>query len=257
MTTRIPGPRASMLVAALLASCTAAQVPDAEAHLARGPQQEARQSPPVVHWGSMRSVLRDGRTEGRVELAEVLGRESVAVGALAGLAGEITVVAGTAHLAEVVDAESAQGLRTWETTDGEQATLLIAAEVASWSEHRLPAVSDLAALGAEVRAVAEAAGIDVSEPFPFRVEGIANAARLHVMNHSCPIAHPDGPQPWRWTGESEPVRLVGFYAEGSGGVLTHHGEPTHTHAVLPARNVSGHLDDVSLRSGARLLLPGR
>lgn len=211
----------------------------------------------MQHWGAMREVLRDGRTEGRVDLAEVLGPDTVAVGASAALAAEITVFGGKAHLAEVVDPGSVQGLRVRAPVAGEQATLLILAQVAEWSEHPLTAVPDLASLEASVRAIAAANDIDVTRPFPFRVEGVASTLRLHVLNHSCPIAEPDGPKPWRFFGEGETTVLVGFYAENSAGRLTHHGQETHTHALLPGRDISGHLDEVALLSGARVYLPVR
>ena len=205
----------------------------------------------------MREVLRDGRTEGRVDLAEALGPHTVAVGASAGLAAEITVVGGAAHLAEVVDSDSSPRLRVRAPVAGEQATLLVLAEVKEWSEHPLDTVTDLPALEASVCAIAAASGIDVSDPFPFRVEGVASTIRLHVLNHSCPIADPDGPPPWRFAGENETTTLIGFHAENSGGHLTHHGQKTHTHALLAERNLSGHLDGVALRPGARVYLPAR
>lgn len=205
----------------------------------------------------MREVLRDGRTEGRVDLAQVLGPDTFAVGATTGLAAEITVLAGTTHLAEVVDPDSPQGLRVRPPVAGEQATLLILADVPEWSEHTLPALSDLAELEASVRATAALNDIDVTQPFPFRVEGRASSLHLHVLNHSCPVADPDGPPPWRFVGEEQSAVLIGFHAEDSAGRLTHHGQNAHTHALLPDRDIAGHLDQVSLAPGAHLFLPSR
>ncbi len=217
----------------------------------------SRTTPAVQAFGAMREVLRDGHTEGRVELAAVLGPHAVAVGATAGLGAEITVVDGEAHLAEVLDSGSADGLRVRGLAPDERATLLVVAEVEAWSAHALPAVTDLDALEESIRSIASANGLDVSQPFPFRVEGVASTLRLHVLDHSCPIAHPDGPAPWRFAGEDVSTALVGFYAEGRGGVLTHHGQTTHTHAIVSAQNVAGHVDDVAFARGARLDLPVR
>jgi len=205
----------------------------------------------------MRAVLRDGHTQGRVSLAEVVGPDTIAVGALAGLAAEITIDAGTAHLAEVVDPGSAEGLRVRAPEPGDEATLLVLADVGDWTEHELPGVPDLAALELCVRSIAEAQGLDVKAPFPFRVEGTASALRLHVLNHSCPIANPSGPQPWTYSGTDEAAVLVGFHAADSAGKLTHHGQQSHVHALLTARRVSGHLDEVGLLPAARLFLPSR
>ncbi len=248
----------SALLLLLSSSCATDPPPDrdpiyGEPASGRG----TREAPPVRHWGEMRRVLREGRTEGRVDLADVVGPHTVAVGALEGLAGEITVLDGTAHLAQVSDATSLDGVRTRTAADGDRAALLVAADVAEWSEHPLAGVSDLAALEASIRALALAEGIDVSAPFPFRVEGVASELSLHVLNRSCPIASPDGPKPWRFAGKDEAAILVGFHADRSAGILTHHGRQTHAHAILSTTGIAGHLDDVSFANGARVYLPVR
>ena len=204
------------------------------------------------HWGEMREVLRNGNTEGRIALSEILGPNTIAVGALEHLEAEITVLDGVAHLAEVSDG----GARVRDVDPLDQATLLVAADVAEWSEHELGPVDDLSSLEERVRVAASELGFG-PEPFPFRVEGTADRVQLHVLDHSCPVANPEGPPPWRFEGENEPVLLAGFHAEGAAGVLTHHGQSTHTHVILPQRGRSGHLDAVSFADGARLSLPVR
>jgi len=200
----------------------------------------------------MRTVLRDARTEGRVALAEVIGPNTIAVGVLEDLAAEITLVDGVAHLAEVEDASAADGLKLRTAVGNERATLLVAADVEAWSEHPLHEIRDLRALESSLAALARGFG---PGPLPFRVEGIASHIELHVLDHSCPIADPDGPAPWRYAGTDERAILVGFHAEDAGGVLTHHGQTTHIHALLPERGTSGHLDDVGFLREARLYLP--
>jgi hypothetical protein len=216
-----------------------------------------RQSAPVQSWGTLREVLREGRSEGRVELAVALGPHSVAVGASEGLSAEITVDRGVAHLAEVVDAAAVDGVRRRAPRVGERAALLVVADVPAWSEQRLSQVADLDQLEQLVRAAALEGGIDVAQPFPFRVEGRAVRLELHVFDHSCPIANPDGPPPWRFAGEDLDAVLVGFHAQDSAGTLTHHGRDSHTHALLPGRDLSGHLDAIAFGAGARLFLPQR
>ena len=80
--------------------------------LASGCAATAREDAGVCNWGTIREVLREGRSEGRVELARALGPSSVAVGALADLAGEITVDRGALHLVEVV-AAAPDGVRAF------------------------------------------------------------------------------------------------------------------------------------------------
>ena len=54
----------------------------------------------VAQWGTMRAVLQEGRTEGRVSLAEACREpHSFGVGALEGLTGEVLILDGVAWTA--------------------------------------------------------------------------------------------------------------------------------------------------------------
>lgn len=209
----------------------------------------------VRSWGELRAVLREGRTEGRVALEDVVGPHSVGVGALAGLEAEVTIDGGRVLLAEVVDSGDPEGVAMRAPARGEQATLLLLAEVPAWSERGLPAVADLTALERAVREAADSCELPAGA-LPFRVEGTARRVELHVLDHACPLADPDAPPPWRLDARDVPVVLVGFHAEGAAGELTHHGRSSHVHAIVAGR-IAGHLDGVALEPGARLFLPER
>jgi len=88
---------------------------------------------PVTTTGTFQDVLRDGRTEGRVPLAGIADRdedaeqgELVALGALEGLEGEVTIVDGEVWLSRVRDGslttEVGRGI-------GGNATLLVSTRV--------------------------------------------------------------------------------------------------------------------------------
>jgi hypothetical protein len=142
----------------------------------------------------------------------------------------------------------------------DQATLLAWARVAAWSTHALPGIADMRELEDTIRAAARTDGIDPAAPMPIRIEGRFTAIDIHVLDRSCPIAHPDGPPPWRLRGARAEGVLVGVYAEGQGGVLTHHSQRSHLHAILrlpDGSRVSGHLDSVQIEPGARLQIPRR
>jgi hypothetical protein len=239
----------NLLIAAQLLLACQSNAPEAQEQDATGSQVR------VEHWGAMRVVLREGQTQGRISLAEVVGPGTIAVGALAGLAAEITIDGGRVQLAEVLDADSPNGLLVREPLAGEEATLLVLANVEKWTASALPNLPDLGALERHIRQQAQARGMDTLSPIPFRVEGTARDLGLHVLNRSCPIANPDGPQPWRFKGPEERAVLIGFYAENSAGKLTHHGQKSHVHAILKSRAISGHLDELSLVEGATLFLP--
>ena len=210
----------------------------------------------VSAWGTMREVLREGRTEARVTPVQVVGPGAVGVGALAGLAGEVTVLDGRVLVATAtgLSSEASGTCRVREAGPEDEAALLVLAEVPAWEEHELGAASSYGELEEAIARVLRQRGHDLAVAVPVRVRGRARELELHVLDGACPTAQPDGPPPWRWRGAADEVELVGFFAEGSAGRLTHHARASHLHAVVPGR--MGHLDEVALE-GAVLLLPAR
>lgn len=215
-------------------------------------------SPSVQTWGTLREVFAEGATEGRVELigdgrfVGAAGSEWIGVGALAGLDGEVTLAEQHVRVSRVVDGEA----HTRAAEPGDQAALLIAAEVRGWTVYSIGPIADLATLEAELGALLEREGYPLDEPTPIRISGRATALDLHVIAGACPIANPDGPAPFRAT-YTGPVTLVGFYAEGLAGTVTHHGRRVHLHGIVPAAEpAAGHLDAVQLEN-ASIHLPQR
>jgi len=207
--------------------------------------------------GTMREVMREGRTEGRVELADAVGRHSFGLGALAGLQGEIAVLAGEVWIGRPRGAAIESSLRE---ADGEQATLLALTEVRAW--HELVIERDLAPAELEAR-VAEfgaSLGLGVGQPWPFVLEGDFLALETHVLNGACPYAGTPEPhqEPLRRSFAMARGRAIGFHAPGEGGRIVHHGESLHTHVVLerPEPFVA-HVDRCGLAAGGRIRVPRR
>ena len=208
----------------------------------------------VVSWGSMREVMREGRTEGRVVLAAAAQPASVGLGALAGLRGEIVVVRGETWVARVVDGRLECGRGA---LPEEQATLLALSEVSAWNELHLERdltyeelVELLAGLAAEGRVA--------PDPWPFIIEGELFALEAHVLNGACPFAGevPAGCEPLRRSLAHTSGMLVGFYAPRAAGQLVHHGEAIHAHVVLTTPEpYVGHVDHAAIAAGARVSWP--
>ncbi len=207
--------------------------------------------PTVQTWGTMRDVLHEGNSEERIFLPGQISEYTIAVGALPGLTGEITVLSGIVHVARFTKGE----LISEPARNGAQATLLVMAEVPVWREQVLPALIDFSTVEQAVRTAALKSGIDVTQPFPFVLEGLAANLKLHVIAGACPIATPDGPSPGRFVDHDRTVILVGFYAENQTGQMTHHNRSSHVHVIVEGADISGHLDEVSFTAGARLRLP--
>lgn len=206
-------------------------------------------SVPVRIWGSMREALREGQSEARVELAGLAGGGAIGVGALAGLAGEVTIANGHAFVA-TVDGDACHV--TDAPADGAAATLLVHAPVTSWRVYPLPDCPTYGDLESAISAELERQGFDPTIPTPVRVRGRASHLEYHVIAGACPIADPTGPAPWRFSGSLDDVELVGFFVEGAAGRFTHHDRRSHLHVLAPQR--TGHLDAVSL-SDAKLRIP--
>lgn len=202
-------------------------------------------------WGTMTEVLREGHSEGRVDLSAAAAPGIIGVGALEGLQGEVTVVDGEVMLAVPGHGD---GIALRPPAPGERAALLILAKVTIWERVPLPDCANYAALDDAIAAALAGRGLDPATPLPVRVRGRASALQFHVLAGACPYAQPDGPPPRRHAATDAKVELVGFYAEGSAGELTHHDHRSHLHAIVA--DAMGHLDEVAL-SEVLLLLPAR
>lgn len=226
----------------------------------------------VARWGTLREVLREGKVEGKVRIAEA-AREpgAVGIGALADLAGEITVIEGEIWLARP------RGDDGVATTSGaqadDQAAFLALATVPAWRSFRLESALEWEALEGVVAARAEEAGLAGMEAFPFVVEGQLERVEAHVLNRACPFAADPARrgEPVRSVREQVRGNLVGLYSTLPPGTLAHHGSRTHVHVVLGRAErggegegegeggvrYTGHVDRARVAPGAVLRLPQR
>lgn len=208
----------------------------------------------VKTWGTMREVLREGRSGGRVALTALGSHDAVGVGAMANLTGEVTVLDGRVLVAEG-EGSGREGVpipRVRNALPGDSASLLVLARVSAWDEVSVRDCASYEDLETVIAEHLRERGDDLAKPTPVRIRGRATHLALHVIAGACPIANPSGPRPWRFSGPLEDVELVGIYVEGASGRLTHHDRSSHLHAV--ADEVMGHLDGIALED-AVLLLP--
>jgi acetolactate decarboxylase len=220
----------------------------------------------LAQYGEMRQVLGQGRDQGRVRLGDMVQRpHCYAVGALAELAGEVTIVDGRILVTRAVqDGQPATGSAG---SQNRQATMLVAAYVPEWTERQIAEAIAPDALERFLRQTALEVGLDVSKPFPFVIQGPLIKLEGHVINGACPMRAkrlgqklPEAQQPFRGSFARTTARLVGIYAPGAEHRLTHHGTETHTHAVLETKEgqtYTVHVERAGVGAGARLRLPAR
>lgn len=214
-----------------------------------------RSALPFSQYGAMREVLHDGQSAPRVSVCEASrGHATYGVGALAGLAGEITIDAGQVW---VTRSENGVPRTTGPTcVASDQATLLSVGPIEK------PATILLTeSLGGESleAAIARAAGVPegVYAPFLFVIDGTATAWKGHVIAGSCPHADPTSDALQFAITEPVAVRVVGLHAFGAAGTLTHQGSNVHMHVIFErdGTRVTAHADAITLAPGATLTVP--
>lgn len=218
----------------------------------------------VENWGGMRQVMREGQTEARVSMSQVLAKpHAFGVGAVEGLHGEIIIDDGRCWTAEVVSKVGRPIAQVREGAQSRGATLMVVAYVPKWSESIVEQALAPDELETYVRDAAKLSGIDVTRPFPFIIEGDFRNLSAHVINGYCPM-NPNADvgsaenQPVRLNGVAGNGKLIGIYAENSAGELTHHGSSMHAHVLMESSPATvAHVEEVALAPGAKLRLPAR
>ena len=144
------------------------------------------------------------------------------------------------------------------TTAG--ATLLVTSVVAAWQERPVTEAVPFEQLDTFIEREARAAGVNVKEAFPFRIEGSPTRLDWHVIDGSKipPDAHGHEAHirtAVRDTLSGTPVQMIGFYSPKHHAIFTHHDTNTHAHVISDTPMVTGHVDHLDIDAGARLYLP--
>lgn len=214
-------------------------------------------APDVRVWGGLHAIMAEGKTGPTVKLVEVPHPHLYALGALSELRGELLILDDR----KVASYPAPEGVRLDQDAGAESATLLVAAQVPAWT--RVPIAADISAadFDARIGAMAAAAGVDVTKPFPFLIEGRFHDVAWHVLDGDklpATASHDDRMSAARrgTLPAAEGVAL-GFYSTSHVGVFTHMGRKTHVHGLFAALGIMGHCDDLGVAAGSVLLLPTR
>ena len=214
----------------------------------------------TVH-GALREIMHMGRTDRRVDLAPMIGRAGLyGLGALEGLGGEVTIWDGQLWLSTPDGQGGAVAGRHQGTTSG--ATLLVSAEVDRWQERPISQAVPFDQLDAFIEREARAAGVNVAEAFPFRIEGSPTRLDWHVIDGSKIPSDAHGHEAHMRTAvrgslTARPVQILGFYSPKHHAIFTHHDTNTHAHVIVATPAISGHVDHVDISVGSKLFLPAR
>lgn len=220
--------------------------------------RRAESAPDIRVWGTLRAMFHEGRTGAAVSLATLLPDPHLfALGALAELAGEVTILAGSAHLA-FPDGDGARA--EVETRSERAAALLVAARVPAWRSVRTEHAIAFADLDAAIARLAAEAGLPADARVPFLLEGEFTDLRWHVIDGRRLAGGANSPQDHlaasvRLHRTHARGTLLGFYSPFDQGVFTQRSARTHIHCVLADPPATGHVDHVVVPAGTTVRFP--
>ena len=205
----------------------------------------------------MMRLMHEGETGSVVGLDTLLpGPHLYALGALAGLDGEVTIIDDRVWLSRP-GRDGPDTVRPEESREG--AALLVDARVERWMELRVERDVMYSELGDEIARLAKEH--DVRAPFPFLIEGEVHELDWHVVDGAklASIERPTHVDHMRtaqrgWESWADAV-LLGFYSTEHHGLFTHRDSDIHIHAVLDDPPLTGHVDGVVIPKGTLVKLP--
>jgi len=221
----------------------------------------------VEYVGAQKDIFASGKAKSVVSLEDLSGRKGLyAMGPIDGLDGEITIYDSKPYITKVRGKDIVM-----DNTFRHGAFFLVWTEQSTWKDVPVPAwVKGYLDLQQFVKAQAQAAGIDVTKPFPFLLSGTPLEIKWHInvdRTEGRPITKElfmKSKEPF--VTRNEPVDIIGFYSDHHAGVFLTRSSPAikegsgmqneiHIHLVSRVSRAAGHIDDLTLGEGMVLKLP--
>jgi acetolactate decarboxylase len=223
----------------------------------------------VEYIGAQKDIFATGKADSVISLETLAGQRGLyAMGPIDGLDGEITIFDSKPYITQVRGTDYVM-----DNTLKHGAFFLVWTNQLIWSDVPVPAtVKGYVDLQKFVKTEAQAAGIDVSKPFPFLLVGTPAEIKWHInvdRTEGKPITNElfvKSKAPF--ITKNEPVDIIGFYSESHSGIFLSQYAPAikegsgmknaiHIHLVSRTSKASGHIDDLTLGSDMTLRLPKR
>ncbi len=210
----------------------------------------------VEHAGALRNMMHKGDLSAKADLNLFKDTENIyALGALESLKGEILILNSKPYISSV-DNEALEIKATFDRN----ATLLVSATVEKWDSQIIPdSVLSYSELEAYIETAAISQSINVEEPFPFLLTGVAESFDWHVINwpendsvHSHEKHINSG---LNGQMRDQEVEILGFYSKHHHAIFTHHTTNMHLHVRTSNGELSGHVDGLTLGRDMVLALP--
>lgn len=214
------------------------------------------QSFEVEYKGALKNIMHKGDLSTKVKLSEYEDIENLyALGAIENLKGEIQI-----FNSKPTNSYVENGLIKFDSSYSKKATLLVKSVVKEWSSFQIPnKINTKKELENYLEKIASENNIDINQPFPFLIEGIAKELSWHVINwkdgdleHSHEKHIASG---LNETTENIEVKLLGFYSNSHHAIFTHHTTNMHIHMKSANGKIAGHVDELQLGQNMTLKLP--
>jgi acetolactate decarboxylase len=203
--------------------------------------------------GEMRRMFTTHDIRPNVDLAKINQSPHLyALGPVAGLRGEITVLDG-----QVFVSKASAGQVMVAIDPNVKSVFLVYASVPAWRSINLPTN----ALTEKDLATFLETQMPTNSRSVFLVQATALSARYHVQNYkgqAADLTHEAHDKAKAFYEIANvPVELVGFFTnrEEDAGSFVHMGQTTHIHLISRDRKQMGHLESIQLAPGANVLLP--
>ena len=208
-----------------------------------------------VKWvGASRDVVRGDLTP-KISLESLMHlRNLYAIGPPEALRGEITIVDSRPFVSTVEG-----GRIVTDHSFRHRALFLVWAEVPTWREIAVPrTVMTYGDVETFVAGAARDTGLDITRPLPFLLRGQVARLSFHIFNKRDDAPHsPDAHEriKVKFTVEDLAAEMLGFWSDKHVGIFIPSGRSAHIHFRTADSTVTGHVDDLGLRTGSVLALP--
>jgi len=208
-----------------------------------------------VKWvGASRDVVRGDLTP-RISLESLVPMNRLyAVGPPEGLRGEITIIDSQPYVSRIED-----GHIVVDHSFRHRALFLVWADVGEWQQIPVPrAVSTFHDVEIFVAAAGGDAGLDTARPFPFLLRATLARLGFHIFNKRDDAPHsPEAHEriKVKFAVEDVAAEMIGFWSNKHDGIFIPSGRTAHIHFRTSDTTMTGHVDELELRSGSVLALP--
>lgn len=209
-------------------------------------------------YGQLFKIMHENQREGKIPLPEVIKNpHTYGLGAMEELDGEVIILDNNI----LINKAKKDGIPTIQTevSDNDMALLLVTTQVESWQSVLVNRAVSMNTIDESIKQFADKIGISTNKPFPFIIEGQAEMINWHIISNPAPGGGHDEHLAGSWNriDKNKKVKIFGFYSEHHQAIFTHHTTYTHMHVIYEDEQLSGHIDDIEIKSGWELSVPDK